>query len=319
MEKHEKNPPGRRLGRGVPTAYLSPGGIAGRVPDASVDVATSPPATRRELRALARGRLAPRFASRFPTTFTPEVFQDKNRDDSHARRAPKWINPLRRVRTRSADMRVESASALTPPEMFLSRLARVASSRASSSSAPSARRLVGHLSGSPVGTSTPPPPPPAPRARRPSRALSAAADIPPARTFPATPASPTPAWTPLASIRGEGVSSPDLPGTLVEAGLTPEQADAVVLAHPQLVTDYSLVDEIQPRVNYLRFLHDNDRLGGESVAECILRQPQSLERRFGVAHEDADYVVVDKPWCVRLDTPEDGPGRPGSRRNTREI
>ena len=71
--------PRRRLGRGVPTAYLSPGGIAGRVPDASVDVATSPPATRRELRALARGRLAPRFASRFPTTFTPEVFQDKNR------------------------------------------------------------------------------------------------------------------------------------------------------------------------------------------------------------------------------------------------
>ena len=310
MEKHEKNPPRRRLGRGVPTAYLSPGGIAGRVPDASVDVATSPPATRRELRALARGRLAPRFASRFPTTFTPEVFQDKNRDDSHARRAPKWINPLRRVRTRTADMRVESASALTPPEMFLSRLARVASSRASSSSAPSARRLVGHLSGSPrrhvdASSSSPRAARASPFARSLRRRRHTARANVPGDSGVANPGLDAARLL----IRGEGVSSPDLPGTLVEAGLTPEQADAVVLAHPQLVTDYSLVDEIQPRVNYLRFLHDNDRLGGESVAECILRQPQSLERRFGVAHEDADYVVVDKPWCVRLDTPRGWPGK----------
>ena len=92
------------------------------------------------------------------------------------------------------------------------------------------------------------------------------------------------------------------------AGLSTAECAAVLAAHPPLAS-YHLLDEVQPRINYLKFLADNDRLGGESVASCIVRQPQSLERHFGVVHECKDYVVVNKPWCVRLDTPRGWPGR----------
>ena len=82
-------------------------------------------------------------------------------------------------------------------------------------------------------------------------------------------------------IRGSGVEGATLDETLANAGLTREQRDAVTRDHPELVTTYHLVEEVQPRVNYLKFLDDNDRLGGESVASCIVRQegrPSSLVR-----------------------------------------
>jgi hypothetical protein len=87
------------------------------------------------------------------------------------------------------------------------------------------------------------------------------------------------------------------------------QVRDVMRLHPQLETKYDLVEEVQPRINYLRFLDDNDRLDGESVASAIARQPQSLERDFSLVHEDDDYSVVNKPWCVRLDTPRGWPGK----------
>ena len=214
-------------------------------------------------------------------------------------------------------MRVESASALTPPEMFLSRLARVASSRASSSShrprvdswvtsrgPPSARRRLRLL--------------PPRRARVALRALS-----PPPPTYrPANVPGDSGVANPGLDaarllIRGEGVSSPIFPARSSKLA-SPPNRPAVVLAHPQLVTDYSLVDEIQPRVNYLRFLHDNDRLGGESVAGCILADaiPRASVRRRA---RDAVTSSSINPGASASIPPEDGPGRPGSRRNTREI
>lgn len=109
-------------------------------------------------------------------------------------------------------------------------------------------------------------------------------------------------------IRGEGVEGNTLDATLANAGLSRGQREAVVSAHPQIRT-YHLTQEVQPRINYLKFLHDNDRLGGESVASCIARQPQSLEREFSLVHECDDFSVVNKPWCVRLDTPRGWPGK----------
>ena len=111
------------------------------------------------------------------------------------------------------------------------------------------------------------------------------------------------------NIRRGGVEGRDLRETLANAGMTPEQVRDVISAHPQVETRYDLVNEVQPRINYLRFLDDNDRLDGESVSSCIVRQPQSLERDFHLVHEDADYAVVNKPWCVRLDTPRGWPGK----------
>ena len=85
--------------------------------------------------------------------------------------------------------------------------------------------------------------------------------------------------------------------------------DEVLRDHPLVETTYDLIHEVQPRINYMRFLVDNDRMEGESVAQCVVRQPQSLERRFELVHECDSYVAVNKPWCVRLDTPRGWPGK----------
>ena len=110
-------------------------------------------------------------------------------------------------------------------------------------------------------------------------------------------------------VRGEGIEGDDVRSTFLNAGLTDAQVDEVLRNHPQVETSYDLVNEVQPRINYMRFLVDNDRMGGETVAECVVRQPQSLERRFQIVHECDDYVAVNKPWCVRLDTPRGWPGK----------
>jgi hypothetical protein len=110
-------------------------------------------------------------------------------------------------------------------------------------------------------------------------------------------------------VRGEGIEGDDVRSTFLNAGLTDAQVDEVLRNHPQVETSYDLVNEVQPRINYMRFLVDNDRMGGETVAECVVRQPQSLERRFQSVHECDDYVAVNKPWCVRLDTPRGWPGK----------
>lgn len=103
-------------------------------------------------------------------------------------------------------------------------------------------------------------------------------------------------------IRGEGIQGECLDSTLANAGLSDTQRDEVMRAHPRLQS-YDLLQEVQPRINYVKFLADNDRLGGESVVECIMRQPQSLERNYSLVHECDHFSVVNKPWCVRLDTP----------------
>ena len=110
-------------------------------------------------------------------------------------------------------------------------------------------------------------------------------------------------------VRGEGIQGEDVHTTFANAGLTPEQIKFVLSEHPLIETAYSLRNEIQPRLNYMRFLVDNDRLGGETVVECVLRQPQSLERNFSLVHECEQYSAVNKPWCVRLDTPRGWPGK----------
>lgn len=134
----------------------------------------------------------------------------------------------------------------------------------------------------------------------------------PGRTSAAVDGDPGPASPGLDAvgllIRGDGVEGETLDATLANAGLSRAQREAVVRAHPQ-IGNYDLTREVQPRVNYLKFLHDNDRLGGESVASCIARQPQSLERDFSLVHECKDFSVVNKPWCVRLDTPRGWPGK----------
>ena len=115
------------------------------------------------------------------------------------------------------------------------------------------------------------------------------------------------------AIRGDGVEGSDPGGTLVERRPRPRTGRRGASRIPPLVTDYDLEEEVKPRINYLRFLSDNDRLGGETVASASSAS-RRLERRFGVVHEDAEYVVVDKPWCVRLDTParlaREGPVHP---------
>lgn len=111
------------------------------------------------------------------------------------------------------------------------------------------------------------------------------------------------------NIRRGGIEGTDVRTTLANAGMSEGQVRDVMRLHPQLETKYDLVEEVQPRINYLRFLDDNDRLDGESVASAIARQPQSLERDFSLVHEDDDYSVVNKPWCVRLDTPRGWPGK----------
>ena len=110
-------------------------------------------------------------------------------------------------------------------------------------------------------------------------------------------------------VRGEGIQGDDVRTTFTNAGLTETQIDEVLAAHPEIETTYSLVHEIQPRINYMRFLVDNDRMGGETLVECVMRQPQSLERNFSLVHECNDYSAVNKPWCVRLDTPRGWPGK----------
>ena len=110
-------------------------------------------------------------------------------------------------------------------------------------------------------------------------------------------------------VRGEGVQGDDVRSTFLNAGLTETQVDEVLRDHPLVETTYDLVHEVQPRINYMRFLVDNDRMEGESVAQCVVRQPQSLERRFELVHECDSYVAVNKPWCVRLDTPRGWPGK----------
>ena len=109
-------------------------------------------------------------------------------------------------------------------------------------------------------------------------------------------------------VRGEGVQGDDV-STFLNAGLTEAQVDEVLRDHPLVETTYDLIHEVQPRINYMRFLVDNDRMEGESVAQCVVRQPQSLERRFELVHECDSYVAVNKPWCVRLDTPRGWPGK----------
>jgi 23S rRNA-/tRNA-specific pseudouridylate synthase len=110
-------------------------------------------------------------------------------------------------------------------------------------------------------------------------------------------------------VRGEGVQGDDVRSTFANAGLSEKEIDEVLLDHPQLTTAYDLVHEIQPRINYMRFLVDNDRFEGETVSACVMRQPQILERKFSLVHECADYAAVNKPWCVRLDTPRGWPGK----------
>jgi 23S rRNA-/tRNA-specific pseudouridylate synthase len=110
-------------------------------------------------------------------------------------------------------------------------------------------------------------------------------------------------------VRGEGVQGDDVRSTFLNAGLTEAQVDEVLRDHPLVETTYDLIHEVQPRINYMRFLVDNDRMEGESVAQCVVRQPQSLERRFELVHECDSYVAVNKPWCVRLDTPRGWPGK----------
>ena len=102
----------------------------------------------------------------------------------------------------------------------------------------------------------------------------------------------------------DGVEGSTLEEVLANAGLAPADVARVCLAHPPLRDRYDLEEEVKPRINYMRFLSDNDRLGGETVRECILRQPQALERRFGVCHEDAEYVVRALTVMERVERPD---------------
>ena len=74
------------------------------------------------------------------------------------------------------------------------------------------------------------------------------------------------------AIRGDGVEGSTLEEVAANAGLAPRTPRACASRTPLLRDRYDLEEEVKPRINYMRFLSDNDRPGGETVRECILRQ-----------------------------------------------
>ena len=157
----------------------------------------------------------------------------------------------------------------------------------------------------------------------------------------------------------------------VHGHLTDEEIDRVESKHPRVKT-YDVAKEIVPRINYLKFLQERNRLGEEDAKEVratgtsgcrlftfvlvslflfsslllflllsrfsilsdslthrsigfsfsltstttgrlqfVIRQPQCLERKFEIIHEDVKlgYVALNKPFDVRLDTPRGWPGK----------
>jgi 23S rRNA-/tRNA-specific pseudouridylate synthase len=96
----------------------------------------------------------------------------------------------------------------------------------------------------------------------------------------------------------------------IHGHLTDEEIDRVESKHP-LVKTYDVAKEIVPRINYLKFLQERNRLGEEDAKEFVIRQPQCLERKFEIIHEDVKlgYVALNKPFDVRLDTPRGWPGK----------
>ena len=159
----------------------------------------------------------------------------------------------------------------------------------------------------------------------------------------------------------------------IHGHLTDEEIDRVESKHP-LVKTYDVAKEIVPRINYLKFLQERNRLGEEDAKEVrygkyrmpfvyfsscscsssslslsllivtfvplssfsilsdsltrrsigfsfsttstttrqfVIRQPQCLERKFEIIHEDVKlgYVALNKPFDVRLDTPRGWPGK----------
>ena len=109
-------------------------------------------------------------------------------------------------------------------------------------------------------------------------------------------------WFPIAASRVvDGTSARDC---LVSFGADPESVDAMFERHPE-VREYDVATEIAPRMSYLQFLEGRGELGDETAAECALRQPGILERKYETVFEcpSRGYVAVNKPFAVRLDTP----------------
>ena len=109
-------------------------------------------------------------------------------------------------------------------------------------------------------------------------------------------------WFPIAaSSVVDGTSARDC---LVSFGADPESVDAMFERHPE-VREYDVATEIAPRMSYLQFLEGRGELGDETAAECALRQPGILERKYETVFEcpSRGYVAVNKPFAVRLDTP----------------
>eukprot|EP00242_Pyramimonas_sp_CCMP2087_P015273 CAMPEP_0198221004 /NCGR_PEP_ID=MMETSP1445-20131203/81767_1 /TAXON_ID=36898 /ORGANISM="Pyramimonas sp., Strain CCMP2087" /LENGTH=402 /DNA_ID=CAMNT_0043898969 /DNA_START=97 /DNA_END=1305 /DNA_ORIENTATION=+ len=102
--------------------------------------------------------------------------------------------------------------------------------------------------------------------------------------------------------------APTLSHVLKSRGVTDEQFALILKRNPDIV-NYSISNEIIPRLNYMDYLYEKGEFHGESVVDYVCRQPTCLEQRFEEIYSDERYIAIRKPYYTRHDTPR-GRGRP---------
>jgi len=88
------------------------------------------------------------------------------------------------------------------------------------------------------------------------------------------------------------------------AGLSLKQFETALAQDCQLL-NYSVEDEIIPRLNYLEYMQSKGQLcfPEESIASYITRQPQILEHKLEELQTFNDnYIAINKPFRCRHDT-----------------
>ena len=86
----------------------------------------------------------------------------------------------------------------------------------------------------------------------------------------------------LHNLQGAGLTNSEI-GDVLSSG--------VVLQQEALIS----------RLGYMFFLQRIGNCGEQEAHDLVTLQPRVLEQRFGIVHEDADYIVFNKPFDTKID------------------
>ena len=67
-------------------------------------------------------------------------------------------------------------------------------------------------------------------------------------------------------------------------------------------------DGLRTRLGYMRYLQEVGSCKEQEAIDLMILQPRVLQQRFGIVHEDTDYLVFNKPFDTKIDFGRAEPG-----------